>query len=133
LPDTTLSLPPSLRVCVCVCLSLSLSLLNLSLYVHVWIFCIQLGPWIDENRNILTPEQIEKKEKQLSLYKEILELYDEETDDEEIYEKEARGDRVLQLMQEIEMLGPMPKEVEMAAVSWLMRIEYITRSLVNNT
>ncbi|XP_021374264.1 titin-like isoform X3 [Mizuhopecten yessoensis] len=71
-----------------------------------------LEPWIEQSRNILDDEQIKKLDKQLELYVEIKELFDQEQDDDESHEKEARGSRVLELSNEIEKIGPLPKVVQ---------------------
>ncbi|XP_033758763.1 microtubule-associated protein futsch-like isoform X6 [Pecten maximus] len=71
-----------------------------------------LEPWIEQSRNVLDQEQVEKLQKQLDLYIEIKELLDQEQDDDEPHEREARGARVVELSNEVEKIGPLPKAVQ---------------------
>ncbi|XP_069115705.1 neurofilament heavy polypeptide-like [Argopecten irradians] len=73
-----------------------------------------LEKWIEQSKNILEEEQIEKLQKQLQLYIDTKELLDQEQDDDEPYEKEARGAKVMEWSREIEAIGPLPQVVQNA-------------------
>ncbi|XP_060079840.1 titin-like [Ylistrum balloti] len=88
-------------------------LFDKALYYKPVIAAIEkLEPWIEQSRNILDETQIQNLQKQLDLYIEIKELFDQETEDDEPHEKEARGAKVVELSQEIEKIGPLPKNIQ---------------------
>ncbi|XP_071173444.1 triadin-like isoform X8 [Mytilus edulis] len=71
-----------------------------------------LEEWIQENRGAIESKDIQTREKQLEIIKQIVSMYEEEKEDEDEEITKTRNIKIMELITETEKLGELPKEVQ---------------------
>ncbi|XP_063441381.1 uncharacterized protein LOC134721963 isoform X7 [Mytilus trossulus] len=83
-----------------------------------------LEDWIQENRGAIESKDIQTREKQLEIIKQIVSMYEEEKEDEDEEITKTRNMKIMELITETEKLGELPKEVQAKSAEFYQEADH---------